>query len=529
MRRRVVNRLGLALLLLLSVSGAAAILYAVPHATGGTWDSVVYIGVARNLANGTGFYLAHSRPLRPLTHWAPLYPLILATPAYFGIDPVNSAKWIDAVVFCLSIFIAGIIAWRFCGRSWLYGILAALFLLFSPDLIETLSQALSEGPFITLVLMALFLILLDKELGSWRSMMGAAIALSAALLTRYAGAFFAVAGFLIRFSWREVVQKWRLALGFGLVVILPSAIWVVHNVHGGGAAVGDRRLLYHPISKNMLHEFVLTVSLWFGPAQVRMAVRVVVLLALMAMILSGVVWAFGSLQGKADSGIHSILSLAVSCIVVDSIYVVFIFVNFAFLDASSHPNSRLLCPIYPITALLLVSALALWHRRYGPQSSRGRLVFVLVLLLIGMNAARSWGTIRDIRTNGIGFQTQAWREDDIMKIVRNLPSDVTLYSDNPTLIYFFTKHASYFPPHRFDEGTNQVNPNFEKDMLSLGQLGSQKPIVLVSFEQWKNGDLPTASELIETSHFHPIYKSAKGTYVLCSTACADGANIDVLK
>ena len=523
------NRLGLALLLLLSVSGAAAILYAVPHATGGTWDSVVYIGVARNLANGTGFYLAHSLPLRPSTHWAPLYPLILATPAYFGIDPVKSAKWIDAVVFSLSIFITGIIAWRFCGRSWLYGILAALFLLFSPDLIEILSQSLSEGPFIVLVLTALLLILLDKESESWKSMTGSAIALSAAVLTRYAGTFFAVAGFLIRFSWRELAQKWRLALGFVLVVTLPLAIWVVHNVHAGGEAVGDRRLLYHPISKHMLREFVLTVSLWFGPAQVRMAVRVVVLSGLMAMILSGVVWAFRSLQGKPDSHLHSILSFAVSCIVVDAIYVVFIFVNFAFLDASSHPNGRLLCPIYPITALLLVSGLALWQRRYGPESSRGRLVFVLVLVLIGMNAARSWGTIRDIRTNGIGFQTQAWREDDIMRIVQNLPSDVTLYSDNPTLIYSYTRRASYFPPHRFDEGTNQVNPNFEKDMLSLEQLGSQKPIVLVSFEQWKNGALPTASELIETSHFHTIYKSAKGTYVLCSTACAVDTSNVVLK
>ena len=141
-RRKVVNRLGLALLLLLSVSGAAAILYAVPHAIGGTWDSVVYIGVARNLANGTGFYLAHSRPLRPLTHWAPLYPLILATPAYFGIDPVNSAKWIDAISVrrqylhrrnhCMEI-LRKVLVWT---ASWPRYSFFAL-----RDLIETLSQA----------------------------------------------------------------------------------------------------------------------------------------------------------------------------------------------------------------------------------------------------------------------------------------------------------------------------------------------------------------------------------------------------
>jgi hypothetical protein len=84
-------------LLLLSVVGVLAVLYAVPMRAGGMWDTVVYIGTARNLAGGLGFYMAHRLPRVPLTSWAPLYPMILAAPAYFGVDPADSARWINAV------------------------------------------------------------------------------------------------------------------------------------------------------------------------------------------------------------------------------------------------------------------------------------------------------------------------------------------------------------------------------------------------------------------------------------------------
>src|ERR1700687_1267071 len=79
-------------------------------------------------------------------------PHILAVPAYFGIDPVESAKWMNMLLWGYSIFVAGIIAWRSCGRSWIYGLLAAVFLLVSSDMIEIFAQVLSEGLFIALLL-----------------------------------------------------------------------------------------------------------------------------------------------------------------------------------------------------------------------------------------------------------------------------------------------------------------------------------------------------------------------------------------
>ena len=91
-------------LLVLSFSDVIAVLYAVPMRAGGEWDSVAYIGTARNLAGGNGFYLAHSLPREPFTHWAPMYPMILAAPTFFGADPAEAAKWINAIAFGCTIF-----------------------------------------------------------------------------------------------------------------------------------------------------------------------------------------------------------------------------------------------------------------------------------------------------------------------------------------------------------------------------------------------------------------------------------------
>jgi 4-amino-4-deoxy-L-arabinose transferase-like glycosyltransferase len=513
------NRMFLSVLLLLSFLGAASIFYAVPSTAGGTWDTVVYVGVARNLASGTGFYLAHSLPKRPFTHWAPLYPLILAVPAYFGIDPVESAKWMNMLLWGYSIFVAGIIAWRSCGRSWIYGLLAAVFLLVSSDMIEIFAQVLSEGLFIALLLSSVFLLCYYKESGNSKSMIGAGIVLSAALLTRYAGAFFFIAALPIVFSWRDLKQKVRSAILFCSIVALPSAAWIAHNLRSGGEAAGERRLIYHRLSATILRDFLKNVSLWFSPPWLPVRIRLLVTAGLLAIILGAVVSVFRRNRLFTDSGVHPTVLLAKICVVFGSVYLVFLFLTMAFLDALTKPNLRLLGPIYPITVLLLVSSLALWGEKLGQQSVRWRLLSITCLLLVILNAAHSLGTVRDIRQNGIGFQTATWRDDEIMRVVRELPDNVTSYSDNPTLIYFFTKRALYFPPQKFDMVTAQANPRFEEEMNSLVKNGNQRPVVIVSFGRWKDGPFSTASELVEQWGFQPVFQSTNGNYVLCSSAC----------
>jgi hypothetical protein len=332
-------------------------------------------------------------------------------------------------------------------------------------------------------------------------------------------AFFFIAALPVVFTWRDLKQNVRSVIEFGFVVALPSAVWIAHNVRSSGQAVGDRRLLYHPVTAKAFREFLTNIGLWFSPPLLPRFGRLLVLAILLSIILGAIVSTFRTRRISADSSPHPPLLLAKMCIVFNCVYLAFLYLTMAILDASSHPNSRYLSPPFPLTALLIIASLALWGEKLGRESMRWRLLLTTCLLLVALNAARSWGTVRDIRQNGIGFQTAPYQDDEIFRVVRELPDNMTAYSDNPTLIYFWTKRALNYPPQKFELTTTQLNPGFEKEMNTLVELGNRQPVIFVAFGKSKDGPFLVASESIERWGFHPILQSSKGTSVLCSSAC----------
>ena len=89
--------LGIAALALLGVGLALA---ASRHGVGASPDSVVYIGVARNLLAGRGLTEPFGALVdTPLTRYPPLYPALLAAGGPLGLDPLATARWISALLF----------------------------------------------------------------------------------------------------------------------------------------------------------------------------------------------------------------------------------------------------------------------------------------------------------------------------------------------------------------------------------------------------------------------------------------------
>ncbi len=505
-------------LLLLSCLAVLVVPYAVPRGAGGVWDSVAYTGTARNLASGSGFYLAYKLPPAPFTLWPPLYPMILAVPAYFGVDPAESAPWINGFFLGCSVFLTGFIAWAYCGRSYTIGFLAALSILLSPDIVEIHSQVLSEPPFITLVLASIALLLAYTESGKTEHLMGLAIAMSAALVTRYAGLFFlAAVCIIIAVRWptlkRRTVSLISVSLAL-LVAVLPVGIWILHNILVKGGAVGERKLVFHRLGLQHCRELFTTVSLWFAPVIVPRSLRSLILAAL----LVAVVGTFPSLlrvEGrKTEMGFGSTILLAEICVVFEAAYLIFLALTICFVDASTPFDMRLLLPLFPVTVLLLVSCLVIRREIMSRTSIMFRALLAIGLVVVLSNAVRFSTKIRDIRAQGIGFQTAEWQDDEIMGFVRHLPDQAILYSDNPTLIYYATQRAAYFMPTKFAISTKLANGEYESEMKSLTDLGAHKRVVIVLFHtNWSDGPFPLLAELTQRWGFQPMLRSVKGNYV----------------
>ncbi len=312
--KRAAPLLFLACLASLSLLAVPAVLYAVPGQAGGTWDSMVYLGTARNLATGLGFYMAHILPSAPYTHWTPLYPMILALPARFGIDPADSAKWINAASLTCTTFLTGLIAWTYCGRSYIAGLLTAAAVLLSADMILIHAEAMSEPLFMAFFLASILAVQSYAESGKTRAIILAAFAMAAALLTRYAGISIPIgACLIIALNWRALTQRpvpWIGLVLAAAIIVLPTAIWIAHNVQVKGGTVGERKLVFHPVSLVQVRNLFNTFSLWLAPRAVPSSLRLALLVGIVAAMAATLVAAARASGSAAAAHFRSAWALA---------------------------------------------------------------------------------------------------------------------------------------------------------------------------------------------------------------------------
>ena len=168
--------------------------------------------------------------------------------------------------------------------------------------------------------------------------------------------------------------------------------------------------------------------------------------------------------------------LAEVCLVFDAVYLIFLSLTICFLDASTVFDVRLLLPMFPITVLLLVSGLAIGRQKYGRHSIMYRTLLTVGFLIVVCNSVRFWTQIRDIRINGIGFQTLEWQDDEIIGYVRDLRTDTILYADNPLLVYFATGRASYYVPQKISITTKRANDEYASQMRELLEIGASRKV-----------------------------------------------------
>ena len=101
------RRLHCVLVFGVAVLGFLGIILCTPGGIGIYSDSLVYVGVARNLLRGQGVtYFDDNGQMAPVTHYAPLYPLMISGLGLAGIDPLDGVRWVNALLFGSNIALA---------------------------------------------------------------------------------------------------------------------------------------------------------------------------------------------------------------------------------------------------------------------------------------------------------------------------------------------------------------------------------------------------------------------------------------
>jgi 4-amino-4-deoxy-L-arabinose transferase-like glycosyltransferase len=222
-------------------------------------DSTVYIETAENLIAGKGFYASGE----PLTHYPPLYPLLLAIAKIAIPDTLLAGRWLHAFLFAINVMLVATAAYIFTKHRSLLPIGGAiiLFLASTPVLI-THTMAWSESPFITFSLAGLILLALYISKPRLSLLLLSSLMFGFAVATRYVGLVLLcplLFGVLIlnQKPFREKLQ--RHALLAMVVALTPVGLWLLRNTLVAESAT-NRQFTPHLVEWRHLADLVNTLS-----------------------------------------------------------------------------------------------------------------------------------------------------------------------------------------------------------------------------------------------------------------------------
>jgi hypothetical protein len=231
----------LAILALISIVGMIALWRSTPYGMGLVNDSATYVEGAANLLAGKGYVrISGGGEIKPITHFPPLFSLLLAGFGFMGMDLLHAARILITILFGIDILLVGISINKI-GHSLVFACLGALLLAVSDLHLGVYSFALSEPLFITLMLAAfLFLAQSFDHSGWWWSVL-AGLTLSLAYLTRFAGASLLLTTVMVVI----LLHPPKPIKHLGLILAgacVPILLWFAYSLFAGGiGSLGNRQ------------------------------------------------------------------------------------------------------------------------------------------------------------------------------------------------------------------------------------------------------------------------------------------------
>lgn len=374
-----------------------------PYGSALTPDSLNYLEIARNIADGNGLSTANrvfeaEQKFIPSTVWPPLYPYLLS---WFVSDDFSQGPYASANLalillagFALSIY------WLFRGiyKSSLVGLLAAVVMIVSLPVVTVYTYAWSETVFCLLVVLTILstVSILDGSYTSstsW-SYMALAISLIGLFYTRYIGIVFLISFLLLLiFKWKNLSKVW-FALSTSVCVLAYAGLMLRNYLLAGSISGAERGV---GRSASVLGEQLLsTLQVFSTPLLLLIALMAGVLLNLLAL--------------NYKNSIQISLNL-IKCrwlVVVSLTFAVIYLLGLIAMAATSTFDSldiRLTAPFWLCISLAAIAGLGL-----GLYSGKYIINFLSVFLLVclaGHGVQKIWKIETDWKNTGLPMLAQS--------------------------------------------------------------------------------------------------------------------------
>ncbi len=471
-------------LALIALGGAIFMWISTPWGIGVGYDSVFYLSAADNFLNGSGLsrFDGYGNVI-PLTHFPPLYPLILAAFSFITGAPTDIiARWLSVVFFAVNIYLMGWLVYRYTS-SMLAGALISLAALASPILVDVHLMAMTEPLFIILMMLTLHWLqkYIETKSNSYWVLAGIVAALS--YLTRYVGLTLVATGGLLILVWgrQPFWRRVKNAFLFGVIGVAPILVWYGRNLRVAGT-VSNRTILFHPPSMQKIIGGISTISQWFFPGvhsgQWRTVGLALGLLIFLALVLF---WMLHLRKLVSDQAAVTAARFAAILVLYLTIYVAMLLASLTLFDASTRLNDRILSPVYVL--LILVIVVMVWQLSAKPSWKILRYSFIGVLLLwIGASAVNTNQIFSEMRINGKGFNARVWQGSETIASIDNLPPQALIFSNEAFPIYYLSGRSANWIPEKRDVVKLQDTQEYTVSVAKMQQDIIQNRGFLVIFD-----------------------------------------------
>ena len=452
---------------LAGLSAAHILIRTATYGAAVTYDSSFLLSTAINFLAGEGW---RNFTGYPLVGWAPLFPLLLAALGWLGIEPFEAGRLLNAAAFGLTIFAAGDYL-RSHLRSRGLALTATATIAVSLPLSDLASHFLTDSLFVLWTLLALIQLASFLQRGERTPLLLGAVFAALAAVTRYPGVVLIGAGVLLLLVRRPLPLAARLkdAVVFGAVSSLPLAGVLTRNWTVSGTLTGFRKGSGQSLS-DALGQVAEVFRAWVIPPNAPDGVGYLLWTAVGLVVAAGavvVVSGRGFGLSKQDRG----TALGVGPVIPFGgfalAYLLFIVAIVPLVIHSQIP-ARYLLPVYvPLllaAALLLDRFLSIETAGYMAAAKWGLASLVLLgtLAHIGFSAHRNLTITAEARVAGFErwtFNGSYWASSETLQYVRTNLRAGTIYSNGPTLVWFWDRTAAPGKHQKIPDGLHHLTSN----------------------------------------------------------------------
>jgi hypothetical protein len=439
-------------IMIAAIMGVALIIYATNYGPWAFSDSTTYIWTAINFAEGRGLVIQNPSGGYDLLTWhPPLFSLLLSIPIAWGADALQSARWLNALSFGMTIFLSGFATWRFT-RSFLASLSVTALTFFALDLIYVFSGAMSEGIFFVLGFSALILLveaLRTSPKAGW--MVAAGILAGLSYLARYTGIAFVgvVLLFPMLFIQGSFWKRLRGMVPAGLPAVMLPVAWSVFvflntSTFGGRSILtgGNLRLDF----SDYLHNFWNVITQWIPfilrgnhilPAEWKFVLGVVMVMVILFIGLKS----YRKNPPQPSERMHLLWLSTIGLFL--AAYLGFHILSTIFSSAAPAVDRRLLSPIL-FSSILFAGAVFSLPRLFAYKWLRPFewlfLIYALISILYFQGKLESF--LYTQHNYGFGYTSKRWEGSKLLQEATLLDTNVVIASNNNAFLLF---HTGRFP------------------------------------------------------------------------------------